>query len=404
MNKLTIIKKILGCFLLLAINSPLEIFGSAAESKLPLRTMPIMKAPGNAMPGWEKQIIELYHDEEGNPLPVVFRGAAKAWEAASWTPEYFAKQFGDVEIVVSPQNLEEEAEEELKEDLVCRGDKHCTSLCNKTSAICHNAIIPQDILESLNENSKDIEIVATYYKEDFDCNSNDERYISICDKSESICKARCYAYDEKSLTYYETKNHKNGMRAMHTTIRDHITDILLNPKNAGYLLCPLIRNATKNILDEILEDNDPRVKNLLFVYDYLNLETQTQFPQFIVKASEKESRGYLLFIGSENSVSGLHNHGSTFLSQIYGKKIARLVHPKYIEKCLCERINNDVDNIFVEKCPIDIASHDLDKYPNLKDIEAYQTILEPGDVLYIPEAWLHDIRALSTSISISSGF
>lgn len=257
--------------------------------------IPIIEAPGETMPELEKQVMEIYRDEEG-PLPVVFKGAAKNWEAASWTPEYFAEHFAEKEIVVMPQDLLDFAAE--------------------------------PVLKAIEE-------------------------------------GKLFNADE------------DPSFRIQTTIKDHIADILLNPKNAGYFIGGL-------------KGDD---ENGIFVYENLNLSTQVQFPQL-----ERNLSGYNLLIGSGYSVSSLHNHRSTFLSQIYGKKIAKLVHPKNADNCSC--IERETGK-YADYCLIDISDLEIDDFQHM---EIYQTILEPGDVLYIPDGWLHDIRALSTSISIAYGF
>lgn len=269
-----------------------------------LVTRPIWEV-NDQMPGWEKQIIENYCDEERQPLPVIFRGEAKNWKAAAWTPEYFANQFGNAEIVVVPERLLEEG----------------------------------------------------------------------------------VSYDNSKIKYINTR------------MEAHIKDIILNSKNACYFVSQLFHNMTN---EELLAkasafESEPLI-NAIFL-SQLDLETETRFPQSIVKLGEA-SRSYAVFIGSENTITSLHNHGSTFLSQIYGKKLVTLIHPKYIKKCYCTE--DDADDVF--KCAIDIINPNFEKYPELKNIEIYQAILEPSDILYIPEGWLHDIRALSTSINIGNGF
>lgn len=273
------------------------LFGSDTKDESFIRTIPILEVNGDAMPGWEKQIIELYGDEEGNAMPVIFRGGAKNWKAAAWTPEYFAERFGDEAIVVVAAKLLDE---------------------------------------------------------------------------------------EMSPTY--------------TTFRDHIEDITRNPENAWYFFGELSYNSTKEALKEDAEDE--LVQNAIFMHTYLDLESQTRFPQSIDKSEIGEKRYYDVFIGAGNTVTNLHSHGSTFLAQIYGTKLATLVAPRYIKKCSCRM----KDSKFVSCCDIDILKPDFEKYPELRDVEVHQKILEAGDVLYIPEGWPHDIRGLSTSINIAGGF
>lgn len=295
---------ILALLYLLSVNL---VFGSNIRQDNSIHIIPI-KVENNGMPGLEKQIIALYSDGKGSPMPVVFHGATKNWEAATWTPGYFANHFGDEEIIVTPQRP-------LEEGL---------------------------------DYDKNSELIATNF----------------------LC----------------------------TTIRDHIKEISLNSKNAGYFLAPLKHNSTKENLEKEAKKN--LVKNSIFVYTHLDLPKQTHFPQAIAKSDPKESRSYFLFIGAGNTITSLHSHGSTFLAQIYGRKLATLIHPKYIERCSPKWEGGK----FVARCAIDIMKPDFEKFPELKGIEVYQTMLEPGDVLYIPDGWLHDIRGLTTSISISSGF
>ena len=43
------------------------------------------------------------------------------------------------------------------------------------------------------------------------------------------------------------------------------------------------------------------------------------------------------------------------------------------------------------------------EYPNLLQIPTiYETVLYPGDVLFIPAKWWHAVRSLDTSISVNA--
>ncbi|OAI50386.1 hypothetical protein AYO37_00245 [Opitutia bacterium SCGC AG-212-L18] len=330
--------------LVLVLSSMISPFFWANADEPAFRTIPIIEVDGAIMPGWEKQVMELYQDEEGNPVPVVFRGAAKNWQAASLTPEYFRENFGEENIFV-------------------------------------------------------IE-------------------------------------DTQVLNFQRVE----------TTIRDHVNDILLNPKNAGYFVANLPHNITQGEVNYYTANPTEDKRSRIFLYRYLDFSNITEFPQPQTRLNNNGPKAYTLFIGSENSVALLHNHESVFFSQIYGKKIARLVHPKYIKQCACEISDHDVENcisyspsficahdydsnkplycedVYYTKhclCPLeedeyikkyytsacaDIVNPDFEKYPELQNIEVQEAILEPGDILYIPDRWLHDLRALTTSISIASGF
>lgn len=88
----TIIKITLAAIMLLL---PISLFAIDNKEDEMNNIIPIIEVDGDMMPGWEKEIIERFHDEEGNAIPVIFRNAATDWGAASWTPEYFAENFGN---------------------------------------------------------------------------------------------------------------------------------------------------------------------------------------------------------------------------------------------------------------------------------------------------------------------
>jgi lysine-specific demethylase 8 len=43
----------------------------------------------------------------------------------------------------------------------------------------------------------------------------------------------------------------------------------------------------------------------------------------------------------------------------------------------------------------------LARFPNFAKATLWQTLLEPGDVLYFPRTWWHDFRSLEPSISLN---
>lgn len=279
--------------LIIVLFSPLSLLLAESYTEvadLPIRELPVVEVSGDLMPGWEHQIKELYTDEDGNPVPVVFRNAAKNWPAASWTLEGFTESYGKEEV-------------------------------------------------------------------------------------------EAYAQDDSG-----------SYPAIQTTVHDAIQDMLENPENAGYFMGRIIHNST----DLKYTDNKSLEKNAFFMHKHLNLASETSFPQLARKYSV-----YVLFIGSENTVANLHSHPAVFLAQIYGEKLATLLSPKYMDK-FCVGVQGGTE--YNSECYVDIMDLDFEEYPELNGVEVYQLTLQAGDIVYIPDGWLHDIRALSKSISIASGF
>lgn len=51
---------------------------------------------------------------------------------------------------------------------------------------------------------------------------------------------------------------------------------------------------------------------------------------------------------------------------------------------------------------VDINNFDSSKYPEFKNNEFKSVVLEPGDILFVPQNWQHYVQALTPSISISN--
>lgn len=53
---------------------------------------------------------------------------------------------------------------------------------------------------------------------------------------------------------------------------------------------------------------------------------------------------------------------------------------------------------------VDLAAPDLRRFPRLKDAVLHHVQMRPGDLLYIPRGWWHDIRAHTPSVSVNHWF
>ena len=110
-----------------------------------------------------------------------------------------------------------------------------------------------------------------------------------------------------------------------------------------------------------------------------------------------------LWIGTKGNITPLHfdrNHG--LLVQIMGdKQVVLFSHehtsslypfPSYSEKSHLSRIN--FRNMKDE-------SELLDSYPKFCRAEPYSCVIYPGDILYIPPFWWHDVTSRDNCISVT---
>jgi hypothetical protein len=100
-----------------------------------------------------------------------------------------------------------------------------------------------------------------------------------------------------------------------------------------------------------------------------------------------------VFIGPAGSLSSLHrDYYSThaYLAQIRGRKRAMLFSPE--------------DSDFLYCGQVDPEQPDLRRFPLFDCATAYECVIEPGDTLLIPANWLHHVRGLEKSITVSRNF
>jgi hypothetical protein len=100
-----------------------------------------------------------------------------------------------------------------------------------------------------------------------------------------------------------------------------------------------------------------------------------------------------LLIGPAGSQATLHRdylHSHACLALIRGRKKCTLFSP------------NDSDALYAGD--IDLDQPDLEKFPLLRRATAFECVLEPGEMLFIPCGWWHHVVALEKSITVNYNF
>jgi hypothetical protein len=87
-----------------------------------------------------------------------------------------------------------------------------------------------------------------------------------------------------------------------------------------------------------------------------------------------------------------HDTLMLFHTQIVGRKRWRFVSPLQTP-LLYNRMG--------VYSPIDLDAPDLDRYPLLRQARVLETVLEPGDTLFLPLGWWHQVSSLTLSMSFS---
>jgi Cupin-like domain len=135
---------------------------------------------------------------------------------------------------------------------------------------------------------------------------------------------------------------------------------------------------------------------------YLAQTPLSYFPELYNDLNTKALRLGIVFavnvwVGNQTR-SGLHyDNADNLFGQIYGRKRAQLVSPKY-SRYLYPFSDNP------SKSQVDLDSPDLERHPRCTEAEVWYCDLGPGDALYMPRGWWHHIRCEHMSLSVNCWF
>ena len=87
-----------------------------------------------------------------------------------------------------------------------------------------------------------------------------------------------------------------------------------------------------------------------------------------------------------------HDTLMLFHTQIVGRKRWRFISPLQTP-----RLYNH-NNVF---SPIDLDRPDFERYPLFRDVKVLEVVVEPGETVYLPLGWWHQVTALDMSLSFS---
>jgi lysine-specific demethylase 8 len=118
-------------------------------------------------------------------------------------------------------------------------------------------------------------------------------------------------------------------------------------------------------------------------------------PSYAAAASWRTAK---LWISAAGTVSGMHRDLADNLhAQVSGRKRFTLVAPQQSALLYPNGILDGVPN----GCRVDVEAPDLRRFPKLRDVRMLVADLEPGDAIYIPRRWWHQVRTLDLSISVN---
>lgn len=101
------------------------------------------------------------------------------------------------------------------------------------------------------------------------------------------------------------------------------------------------------------------------------------------------------WIGPAGTVTPLHcDYDDNIFAQVWGSKRIFLAPPHH-DAFLYPKVANAI----LAGSPFDPEAPDFDRYPLARQASVVECIVAPGEMLYVPAGWYHQVRALTFSLS-----
>jgi hypothetical protein len=101
------------------------------------------------------------------------------------------------------------------------------------------------------------------------------------------------------------------------------------------------------------------------------------------------------WLGPAGTVTPLHcDYDDNIFAQVWGTKRIFLAPPHHDEFLYPSEAN-----AILFGSPFDPEAPDFDKFPLARHATTIECIVNPGDMLYVPAGWFHQVRALTFSLS-----
>ncbi len=104
----------------------------------------------------------------------------------------------------------------------------------------------------------------------------------------------------------------------------------------------------------------------------------------------------MMWIGPAGTVTSLHHDlTNNFIAQIVGRKRVKLAPAAEVGKLYNER------HVFSAIPDLEDSNINPKSYPRLEGLRIYDVLLEPGEILFMPLGWWHQVKSLDFSVTIT---
>jgi len=144
----------------------------------------------------------------------------------------------------------------------------------------------------------------------------------------------------------------------------------------------------------------------------IQLQKDFEMPKFV----ENSVQHINAWFGTSGTVTPLHYDSyDNLFCQVIGFKYVRLYDPSQTQYLYVSNKNqqskqngkkDDIDFTLLQGniSPVNVDNPDFEKYPNFEKTKFSETIIGPGEMLFIPKGYWHFVTSLTVSFSISFWF
>jgi hypothetical protein len=175
-------------------------------------------------------------------------------------------------------------------------------------------------------------------------------------------------------------------RYSHVPVRARVGDYINTAFAADRAMRDMSMGAYLDLVESGVHALPPYLGNL----ELRELNSLCHWPTYFDKMGPPR-----FWVGPAGTVTPLHcDYDDNIFAQIWGTKRIFLSPPHH-DEFLYPREANAI----LFGSPFDPEAPDFDKFPLARQATMIEVIVHPGDMLYVPAGWYHQVRALTFSLS-----